>query len=100
MEFDRIRAAMELAAPARRSSLSQPVARADRMRCRPLVVDLDGTFIRSDVVIESGFASVKAAPHRFYERLPWLGGGGKAGLKAGVVETRDRVSLAAPALVG
>ena len=70
------------------------------MRCRPLVVDLDGTLIRSDVVIESGFDYLKAAPHRFYESLLWLARGGKAGLKAGVVKTRHRVSLAALAPVG
>ena len=70
------------------------------MRCRPLVVDLDGTLIRSDVLIESGFDYLKAAPHRFCEPLLRLARGGNAGLKAGVVETRNRVSLAALALVG
>ena len=70
------------------------------MRCKPLVVDLDGTLIRSDVMFESGFAYLKAAPHRFYGPLLWLARGGKAGLKAGVVETRGRVSLAVLALVG
>ncbi|CAN7433293.1 UbiA family prenyltransferase [Paraburkholderia hospita] len=52
------------------------------MRSKPLVVDLDGTLIRSDVLIESGFAFLKAAPHRFYEPLIWLAQKGKAGLKA------------------
>ncbi|MGH8783298.1 UbiA family prenyltransferase [Paraburkholderia sp.] len=52
------------------------------MRSRPLVVDLDGTLIRSDVLIESGFAFLKAAPHRFYEPLLWLAQEGKPGLKA------------------
>ncbi len=47
------------------------------MRSRPLVVDLDGTLIRSDVLIESGFAYLKAAPHRFYEPLLWLARNGK-----------------------
>jgi 4-hydroxybenzoate polyprenyltransferase len=52
------------------------------MRSRPLVVDLDGTLIRSDVLIESGFAYLKASPHRFYEPLLWLAREGKPGLKA------------------
>ncbi len=51
------------------------------MRSRPLVVDLDGTLIRSDVLIESGFAYLKAAPHRFYKPLMWLAHGGKPELK-------------------
>ena len=59
------------------------------MRSRPLVVDLDGTLIRSDVLIESGFAYLKAAPHRFYEPLLWLARGGKPGLKAGLAATTN-----------
>jgi 4-hydroxybenzoate polyprenyltransferase len=54
------------------------------MRSRPLVVDLDGTLIRSDVLIESGFAYLKSAPHRFYAPLVWLARDGKPGLKAGL----------------
>jgi 4-hydroxybenzoate polyprenyltransferase len=56
------------------------------MRSRPLVVDLDGTLIRSDVLIESGFAYLKAAPHRFYKPLLWLARDGKSGLKAGLAD--------------
>ncbi|MCC8401226.1 UbiA family prenyltransferase [Paraburkholderia sp. MMS20-SJTN17] len=52
------------------------------MSCKPLVVDLDGTLIRSDVLIECGFAFTRSAPHRFYEPLLWLMREGKAGLKA------------------
>jgi 4-hydroxybenzoate polyprenyltransferase/phosphoserine phosphatase len=52
------------------------------MCSKPLVVDLDGTLIRSDILVESGFAFVKGAPHRFYEPLLWLIRGGKAVLKA------------------
>jgi 4-hydroxybenzoate polyprenyltransferase len=48
----------------------------------PLVVDLDGTLIRSDLLIESGFAYLKSAPHRLFEPLLWLARGGKAALKA------------------
>jgi 4-hydroxybenzoate polyprenyltransferase/phosphoserine phosphatase len=49
---------------------------------KPLVVDLDGTLIRSDILVESGFAYLKAAPHRCYEPLLWLIRDGKAALKA------------------
>jgi 4-hydroxybenzoate polyprenyltransferase len=59
------------------------------MRSRPLVVDLDGTLIRSDILIESGFAYLKAAPHRFYEPLLWLARGGKPGLKAGLADATN-----------
>lgn len=59
------------------------------MRSRPLVVDLDGTLIRSDVLIESGFAYLKAAPHRFYKPLLWLAQGGKPGLKAHLADATN-----------
>ncbi|RKR42910.1 UbiA family prenyltransferase [Paraburkholderia sp. BL17N1] len=59
------------------------------MRSRPLVVDLDGTLIRSDILIESGFAYLKAAPQRFYEPLLWLARGGKPGLKAGLADATN-----------
>ncbi|WP_321783618.1 UbiA family prenyltransferase [Paraburkholderia sp. J94] len=56
------------------------------MSSRPLVVDLDGTLIRSDVLIESGFAYLTSAPHRFYRPILWLLRGGKPALKAGLAE--------------
>jgi len=59
------------------------------MRSRPLVVDLDGTLIRSDILIESGFAYLKAAPQRFYEPLLWLARGGKPGLKARLADATN-----------
>ncbi|WP_213297245.1 UbiA family prenyltransferase [Paraburkholderia sacchari] len=59
------------------------------MRSRPLVVDLDGTLIRSDVLIESGFAYLKSAPLRFYRPLMWLARGGKPALKAGLAESTN-----------
>jgi 4-hydroxybenzoate polyprenyltransferase len=59
------------------------------MSSKPLVVDLDGTLIRSDILIESGFAYLKATPHRFYEPLVWLARGGKPGLKAGFAEATN-----------
>ena len=57
------------------------------MCSKPLVVDLDGTLIRSDILVESGFAFLKAAPHRFYEPLLWLLRGGKAALKARLADS-------------
>jgi 4-hydroxybenzoate polyprenyltransferase len=59
------------------------------MSSKPLVVDLDGTLIRSDVLIECGFAFAKAAPHRFYEPLLWFAREGKPGLKARLAEATD-----------
>lgn len=59
------------------------------MRRTPLVVDLDGTLIRSDVLIESGLAYLKSAPHRFYRPLMWFAQGGKPALKAGLSESAD-----------
>ncbi|MBR8227719.1 UbiA family prenyltransferase [Burkholderia vietnamiensis] len=59
------------------------------MQSRPLVVDLDGTLIRSDILIESGFAYLKAAPHRFYRPLLWLARGGKPELKTRLAEATD-----------
>ncbi|AOJ02734.1 hypothetical protein WS70_13605 [Burkholderia mayonis] len=59
------------------------------MRSRPLVVDLDGTLIRSDILIESGFAYLKAAPHRFYRPLLWFARGGKPELKAKLADLTD-----------
>lgn len=52
------------------------------MGTRPLVVDLDGTLIRTDVLVESGLAFIKSAPLRFWEPLLWLVRGGKSKLKS------------------
>lgn len=51
-------------------------------RGRPLVVDLDGTLLRSDVLIECVWAFLKTSPLRCWQLLIWLLRGGKAGLKA------------------
>lgn len=51
------------------------------MFSKSLVVDLDGTVLRSDILLESGIAYLKAKPHRFYRPLFWLLKGGKAHLK-------------------
>ncbi|SOE80831.1 4-hydroxybenzoate polyprenyltransferase [Caballeronia arationis] len=56
------------------------------MCSKPIVVDLDGTLIRSDVLVESGFAFLKSSPHRFYEPLGWLARGGKPALKSRLAE--------------
>lgn len=53
---------------------------------KPLVVDLDGTLLRSDMLVESGLAFVRAQPLRFYLPLIWLARGGKAQLKARLAE--------------
>lgn len=45
--------------------------------------------IRSDVLIESGFAYLTSAPHRFYRPLLWLARGGKPALKAGLAENTN-----------
>ena len=47
---------------------------------RPLVIDLDGTLIRSDLLIESALAFVRQRPARCFAPLVWLLAG-KANLK-------------------
>ncbi|WP_144108561.1 UbiA family prenyltransferase [Paraburkholderia sp. BCC1886] len=56
------------------------------MQWKTLAVDLDGTLIRSDMLIETGFAYLKAKPLRFYRPILWLARGGKAHLKAKLAE--------------
>src|SRR5262249_18275688 len=68
------------AAGGRRDPVGQ--RRSGGMTGKPLVVDLDGTLLRSDMLLESACAYVKANPHRFYRPFLWLMRGGKAGLKA------------------
>ena len=46
----------------------------------PLVVDLDGTLLRSDLLIETGLLFLRDRPHRFLDPLRWLLRG-KAALK-------------------
>jgi len=50
---------------------------------RPLIVDLDGTLLRSDMLIESGFAFLRHNPWQVLRPLAWLFAG-KAHLKAGL----------------
>ncbi|MCA8503919.1 UbiA family prenyltransferase [Burkholderia multivorans] len=64
------------------------------MISRPLVVDLDGTLLRSDVLIESGFCYLKSTPHHFLAPLAWLAQGGKRRLKSQLAaETELDVSV-------
>lgn len=48
---------------------------------RPLVVDLDGTLLRSDMLVESAFSFLRQHPFRALAPLSWLFSG-KANLKA------------------
>lgn len=48
----------------------------------PLVVDLDGTLLDSDLLVEAAFAYVRRNPHKLFAPLFWLLSGGKAGLKS------------------
>ncbi|MDR2013473.1 MAG: hypothetical protein LBQ20_10680 [Rhodanobacter sp.] len=43
--------------------------------------------IRSDVLIESGFAYLKESPWRFYKPILWFVRGGKPALKAGLAQS-------------
>lgn len=56
---------------------------------KPIVVDLDGTLIHSDVLVESGFAFLKSTPLRFYQPFQWLANGGKSALKTRLAENAD-----------
>lgn len=49
----------------------------------PLVVDLDGTLLKSDMLFELGMAFIRQHPLRFWEPLRWLGKG-KVALKEGL----------------
>ncbi|MDR5780155.1 UbiA family prenyltransferase [Caballeronia sp. LZ065] len=53
---------------------------------KPIVVDLDGTLIRSDILVESGFAFLRSFPQKFFRPLQWLASGGKPALKARLAE--------------
>jgi 4-hydroxybenzoate polyprenyltransferase/phosphoserine phosphatase len=55
----------------------------------PLVVDLDGTLIKSDLLVESGLAHLGADPLRAFSLFSSLKKGGKAQLKADIANTTD-----------
>ncbi len=52
----------------------------------PLVIDLDGTLLRSDLLVESGLLYLRNAPLRFWAPLAWLMQG-KAVLKEKLAES-------------
>ncbi len=52
----------------------------------PLVVDVDGTLIKSDLLVESAFKLVKQSPWSIVWMLRWLLFGGKARLKSRIAE--------------
>lgn len=54
---------------------------------KPLVVDLDGTLLKSDMLLETALAFLRRHPLHFYQPLLWLLRGGKAQLKAGLAES-------------
>jgi 4-hydroxybenzoate polyprenyltransferase/phosphoserine phosphatase len=56
---------------------------------KPLVVDLDGTLLRSDMLVESAVQFLKSAPLRFHEPVRWLAAGGKPTLKARLAAATD-----------
>ena len=59
----------------------------------PLVVDLDGTLLRSDLLLETGVAFVRCHPLSVFKPLMWLAKG-KAALKEGLArETNIDVSV-------
>ncbi len=61
----------------------------------PLFVDLDGTLIKTDLLVESALRLFKKSPLSLFSMLVWLIRGGKAGLKA---EIALRVELDATLL--
>lgn len=59
----------------------------------PLVVDLDGTLLRSDLLMETAMAFIRSQPLKVYKLLGWLFQG-KAALKQGLaLETEIDVSV-------
>jgi 4-hydroxybenzoate polyprenyltransferase len=61
----------------------------------PLFVDLDGTLLKTDLLVESVLRLLKKSPFSLFACLLWLIRGGKAGLKA---EIARRVKLDASLL--
>lgn len=55
---------------------------------KPLVVDLDGSLLRSDLLLESGMAFVRQKPLHCYQPLLWLFQG-KAALKENLAKAVD-----------
>jgi 4-hydroxybenzoate polyprenyltransferase len=55
---------------------------------RPLVIDLDGTLLRSDLLLETALAYVREYPHRVFDLLWWMMRG-KAALKDELSKATD-----------
>lgn len=58
------------------------------MKSLPLVIDLDGTLLRSDLLVETGLLFLRDQPRRFLAPLQWLTGG-KAKLKHELAHATD-----------
>lgn len=54
----------------------------------PLVIDLDGTLLRSDLLVESGLQFLRDQPHRLFAPLQWLARG-EAALKHELAHATD-----------
>ena len=50
----------------------------------PLVVDLDGTLIKTDLLVEGALVLLRRRPLAIFDMVSWLAAGGKARLKAEV----------------
>lgn len=64
-------------------------AGAARSNVKPLAVDLDGTLLQSDVLLETAFAYLKREPHHCYRSFLWLLKGGKPHLKGRLASETD-----------
>ena len=61
---------------------------SDSQSAPPLVVDLDGTLVNSDLLVESAFVLAKRSPQSLLKLPGWLRGG-KARLKAEIARRAD-----------
>lgn len=69
------------------TSISIPSV-VDQTTTIPLVVDLDGTLLRSDLLLETGMAFVRSHPLQLHKPFMWLAKG-KAALKEGLARSVD-----------
>lgn len=65
-----------------------PLSELGDLLAPPLVVDLDGTLLRSDMLLETGMAFVRSLPLQLFKPLSWLAKG-KASLKEGLANATD-----------
>lgn len=54
------------------TTLMPPATAESQTQLKPLVLDLDGTLIRGNLLVESALAFVKQYPLRAYKIIPWL----------------------------